>query len=54
MRFLSRYISRQPSRYARDYRDALTMLNNMSRTDCADIGIKPGDFSRIAHEIASR
>ncbi|MGH6761805.1 MAG: hypothetical protein ACRECW_09515 [Phyllobacterium sp.] len=54
MRFLSRYIGRSPTPYAQGYRDAMTMLNGMSATDCADIGIKPADFSRIAREMASR
>lgn len=36
------------------YRAALALLNAMSNTDRADVGIKPADFPRIAREMATR
>lgn len=36
------------------YRTALALLNAMSNSDRADIGIKPADFPRIAREMSIR
>jgi uncharacterized protein YjiS (DUF1127 family) len=36
------------------YRAALTLLNAMTNSDRADIGIKPADFPRIARKMALR
>ncbi|MET3661214.1 MULTISPECIES: DUF1127 domain-containing protein [Aquamicrobium] len=36
------------------YRTALALLNAMSNSDRADIGIKPADFPRIAREMSMR
>ena len=36
------------------YRAALAMLNGMSNSDRADIGIRPADFPRIAREMSGR
>lgn len=36
------------------FRNALAMLELMSPSDRADIGIKPADFPRIAREMAAR
>jgi uncharacterized protein YjiS (DUF1127 family) len=35
-------------------RRALCMLEAMSPSDCADIGVKPADFPRMAREMARR
>ena len=36
------------------YREALAMLQGMSPSDRADIGIKQADFARIAREMSRR
>lgn len=36
------------------YRAALAVLNAMSNSERADIGIKPADFPRVAREMAVR
>jgi hypothetical protein len=41
-----------PPEHERNYRAALAMLDAMTATDRADIGIKPADFPRIAREMA--
>jgi uncharacterized protein YjiS (DUF1127 family) len=54
MEFLTELLSRpRPNEQAR-YRAALAILNAMSNSDRADIGIKPADFPRIAREMAER
>lgn len=35
-------------------RNALAMLESMSPSDRADIGIRPADFPRLAREMAAR
>lgn len=36
------------------FRNALAMLESMSPSDRADIGVKPADFPRVAREMAQR
>jgi uncharacterized protein YjiS (DUF1127 family) len=54
MGFYTEFFSRQRSRQQARYRAALTLLNGMTKADCADIGIKPADFPRIAREMSAR
>lgn len=54
MAFFTELFSRpRPKEMAR-YQAALAVLNLMSNTDRADIGIKPADFPRIAREMSTR
>lgn len=54
MRFLTEMFSRpRPGEEIR-YRTALAMLESMSNSDRADIGIRPADFPRIARQMATR
>lgn len=54
MRIFSGLMGRRPSQKDRAYSNAMDVLRGMTAADCADIGIKPADFSRIAREMASR
>lgn len=54
MRIFSGLMGRRPSKKDRAYSNAMDVLRGMTAADCADIGIKPADFSRIAREMASR
>lgn len=53
MGFISEFFARpRPSSELARMRRALAMLEGMTTADCADIGIKPADFPRIAREMA--
>lgn len=54
MGFFTEIFSRPRPQEQIRYRTALTLLNAMSNSDRADIGIKPADFPRIAREMALR
>lgn len=54
MGFFSEIFAPARAKPDRNLRDAMRLLNGMSRRDLADIGIKPADFSRIAREMADR
>lgn len=53
MGFFTELFSRPQSQFDRRYRRAMSMLGAMSAADCADIGIKPADFPRIARDMAA-
>ena len=54
MAFFTELFSRpRPKEMAR-YQAALAVLNSMSNTDRADIGIKRGMMPRIAREMSTR
>lgn len=54
MGFLTELFARPRSNETERYRAALTLLEAMSNSDRADIGIKPADFPRIARQMAIR
>lgn len=54
MAFFTELFSRPRPKEVARYRAALAVLNAMSNTDRADIGIKPADFPRIAREMSTR
>jgi uncharacterized protein YjiS (DUF1127 family) len=51
--FTELFVRPRPKR-DRSYRAALAMLDAMTASERADIGIKPADFPRIAREMALR
>ena len=54
MGFYTEFFSRPRPREQARYRAALVLLNAMSNSDRADIGIRPADFPRIAREMVTR
>lgn len=54
MSFVTELFSRPRPKHEARYRQAMDLLNGMSRGDMADIGIKPADFPRIARQMADR
>ena len=54
MGFFTEFFARPRPKHEANYRAALAMLNAMSPSDRADIGIKPADFPRIAREMSVR
>ncbi len=54
MGFFTEMFARPRPQEHQRYRAALALLNAMSNTDRADIGIKPADFPRIAREMSIR
>lgn len=54
MSFLTEFFSRPRPDEDQRYRSALALLEAMTTTDRADIGIKPADFPRIARRMAMR
>ena len=54
MGFFTELFARPRPKHEANYRAALAVLNGMSPSDRADIGIKPADFPRIAREMALR
>jgi uncharacterized protein YjiS (DUF1127 family) len=52
MGFFTELFARPRPKHERNYRAALAMLDAMTASDRADIGIKPADFPRIAREMA--
>ncbi|BCH33515.1 hypothetical protein MesoLjLc_54450 [Mesorhizobium sp. L-8-10] len=51
--FTELFVRPRPKEHAR-FRAAMAVLNAMSNSDRADIGIKPADFPRIAREMSLR
>jgi len=54
MGFFTEMFTRPRPREDARYRAALAVLNAMSASDRADIGVKPADFPRIAREMSLR
>jgi hypothetical protein len=54
MGFFTELFARPRPKHESRYRAALALLDGMSASDRADIGIKPADFPRIAREMAIR
>jgi hypothetical protein len=54
MGFFTELFARPRPKHENKYRAALALLNGMTSTDRADIGIRPADFPRIAREMAVR
>lgn len=54
MGFVTDLFSRPRPRLETRYREAFAFLNTLTPADRADMGIKPGDFARIAREMALR
>ncbi len=54
MGFLTELFSRPRPSEEQRYRSALLLLNGMSNSERADIGVKPADFPRIARQMAAR
>ncbi len=54
MAFVTELFARPRPQEEVRYRTALALLNAMSNSDRADIGIKPADFPRIAREMSMR
>lgn len=54
MGFFTELFVRPRAEEAEHTRRALALLESMSAADCADIGIKPADFPRVAREMAQR
>lgn len=54
MGFLTELFARPRADETQRYRAALALLESMSNSDRADIGIKPADFPRIARQMALR
>jgi hypothetical protein len=54
MAFFTELFSRPRPKDMARYQAALAVLNSMSNSDRADIGIKPADFPRIAREMSTR
>lgn len=54
MTFVTELFARPRPKHETRYRQAMELLNGMSRSDMADVGIKPADFPRIARQMADR
>jgi hypothetical protein len=54
MGFFTELFARPRPKHQVNCRAALAMLNAMSPSDRADIGIKPADFPRLAREMSVR
>ena len=54
MGFFTELFARPRPKHESNYRAALALLNGMSASDRADIGVKPADFPRIAREMSLR
>lgn len=54
MGFFTELFARPRPTEERRYRMAYALLNGMSNSDRADIGIRPADFPRVAREMARR
>jgi uncharacterized protein YjiS (DUF1127 family) len=54
MRIFNEFFARPRPDETIRYRTALRTLESMTRSDLADINIKPADFPRIAREMAQR
>ena len=54
MAFFTEMFVRPRPQEAIRFRNALAVLESLSPADRADIGIKPADFPRVAHEMSQR
>ncbi|MEO3999090.1 hypothetical protein [Mesorhizobium sp. CAU 1732] len=54
MGFFTEFFVRPRQKENERFRSALALLESMSPSDRADIGIKPADFPHIAYEMAGR
>jgi uncharacterized protein YjiS (DUF1127 family) len=54
MGFLTELFARPRPTEERRYRAAFALLNGMSNSDLADMGIRPADFPKMAREMARR
>jgi uncharacterized protein YjiS (DUF1127 family) len=54
MKVFTELFARPRPKHEAKFRQAMDMLNGMSGSEMADIGIKPADFPRIARQMAGR
>lgn len=54
MGFFTVFFVRRQHKKNERFRSALALLESMSPSDRADIGIKPADFPQVAYEMAGR